>query len=174
MFALVISCLTASSLSWFMDLTFQVPMQYFCIQHQTFLASITSHIHNWVLFLLWLHPFILFFFFFRYNICLLFICDLRYNKLHIFKACDLISLIICVYLWHCHHSQGNESFHHPPEVLLPYASHPCLYHGPQKVSCLLLQVTLHDLDILLYHWFSVWSIFFVVFLSPFFLTFWLF
>ena len=24
------------------------------------LASITSHIHNWVLFLLWLHPFILF------------------------------------------------------------------------------------------------------------------
>ena len=23
------------------------------------LASITSHVHNWVLFLLWLHPFIL-------------------------------------------------------------------------------------------------------------------
>ena len=34
-----------------------------CSSHQFFtasdLASITSHIHNWVLFLLWLHPFIL-------------------------------------------------------------------------------------------------------------------
>ena len=41
-----------------MDLTFQVPMQYCSLQHQDF-ASITSHIHNWVLFLLWLYPFIL-------------------------------------------------------------------------------------------------------------------
>ena len=39
-----------------MDLTFQVPMQYCSLQHWT---SITSHIHNWVLFLLWLHLFIL-------------------------------------------------------------------------------------------------------------------
>ena len=48
MFALVI-CLTTSSLPWFMDLTFQVPMQYCSLQHWT---SITSHIHNWVFFLL--------------------------------------------------------------------------------------------------------------------------
>ena len=41
-----------------MDLTFQVPMQYCSLQHQT-LPSITSYIHNWVLFLLWLHAFIL-------------------------------------------------------------------------------------------------------------------
>ena len=40
-----------------MDLTFQVPMQY-CSFTASDLASITSHIHNWVLFLLWLHPFI--------------------------------------------------------------------------------------------------------------------
>ena len=33
-------------------------MQYCSVQHQT-LASITSHIHSWVLFLLWLHPVIL-------------------------------------------------------------------------------------------------------------------
>ena len=33
-------------------------MQYCTLQHQTF-ASITSHIHNWVLFLLWVHLFIL-------------------------------------------------------------------------------------------------------------------
>ena len=33
-------------------------MQYCSLQHQT-LTSITSHIHNWVLFLLWLHLFIL-------------------------------------------------------------------------------------------------------------------
>ena len=35
-----------------MDQTFQVPMQ-------QDLASITIHIHNWLLFLLWFHPFIL-------------------------------------------------------------------------------------------------------------------
>ena len=33
-------------------------MQYCCLKYQT-LLSITSHIHNWVLFLLWVHPFIL-------------------------------------------------------------------------------------------------------------------
>ena len=57
MFTLAISCLITSNLPWFMDLTFQVPMQYCsysigpCFYHQ-------SHPH-WVLFLLWLHPFIL-------------------------------------------------------------------------------------------------------------------
>ena len=40
-----------------MDLIFQVPIQYCSFQHQT--TSSTSHIHNWVLFLLWLHLFIL-------------------------------------------------------------------------------------------------------------------
>ena len=41
-----------------MDLTFQVPMQYCSLQHQTLLPSpVTST--NWVLFLLWLHLFIL-------------------------------------------------------------------------------------------------------------------
>ena len=39
-----------------MDRTFQVPMQYCSLSNVT---SITSHIQNWVLFLLWLHPFIL-------------------------------------------------------------------------------------------------------------------
>ena len=39
-----------------MDLTFQVPLQYCSLQHRT---SITSHIHNWALFLLWLCVFIL-------------------------------------------------------------------------------------------------------------------
>ena len=57
-FTLVISCLTTSNLPWFMDLTFQVPMQYCSLQHWTF-SSITSHIHNWLVFLLWLYLFIL-------------------------------------------------------------------------------------------------------------------
>ena len=39
MFALAISCLTTSNLPWFMDLTFQVPMQYCCLQHRTLLPS---------------------------------------------------------------------------------------------------------------------------------------
>ena len=39
MFTLAISCLTTSNLCWFMDLTFQVPMQYCSLQHQTLLLS---------------------------------------------------------------------------------------------------------------------------------------
>ena len=39
MFTLAISCLTTSNLPWFMDLTFQVPVQYCCLQHWTLLLS---------------------------------------------------------------------------------------------------------------------------------------
>ena len=39
MFTLAIYCLTTSNLPWFMDLTFQVPMQYYSLQHQTLLPS---------------------------------------------------------------------------------------------------------------------------------------
>ena len=38
MFTLAISSLTTSHLPWFMDLTFQVPMQYCSLQHQTWLS----------------------------------------------------------------------------------------------------------------------------------------
>ena len=38
-FTLAISCLTTSNLLWFMDLTFQVPMQYCSLQHRTLLPS---------------------------------------------------------------------------------------------------------------------------------------
>ena len=38
-FTLAISCLTTSNLPWFMDLTFQVPMQYCSWQHRTLLLS---------------------------------------------------------------------------------------------------------------------------------------
>ena len=38
-FTLAISCLTASNLPWFMDLTFQVPMQHCSLQHRTLLLS---------------------------------------------------------------------------------------------------------------------------------------
>ena len=42
-FTLAISCMTTSNLPWFMDLTFQVPMQYCSLQHQTLLlSSVTS------------------------------------------------------------------------------------------------------------------------------------
>ena len=58
MFTLAISCLTTSNLPWFMDLTFQVPM-HCCSYSIRFYLYITSHIHNWVLFLLWLCLFIL-------------------------------------------------------------------------------------------------------------------
>ena len=58
MSTLAISCLTTSNLPWFLDLTFQVPMQLLLFTASD-LASITTHIHSWVLFLLWLHPFIL-------------------------------------------------------------------------------------------------------------------
>ena len=39
MFTLAISCLSTSSLPWFMNLTFQVPMQYCTLQHRTLLLS---------------------------------------------------------------------------------------------------------------------------------------
>ena len=39
MFTLAISCVTTSNLPWFMDLTFQVPMQYCSLQHRTLLLS---------------------------------------------------------------------------------------------------------------------------------------
>ena len=38
-FTLAVSCLTTSNLPWFMDLTFQVPMQYCSLQHRTLLLS---------------------------------------------------------------------------------------------------------------------------------------
>ena len=39
MFTLAISCLTTSNLPWFTGLTFQVPLQYCSLQHQTLLPS---------------------------------------------------------------------------------------------------------------------------------------
>ena len=39
MITLAISCLTPSNLPWFIDLTFQVPMQYCSLQHWTLLPS---------------------------------------------------------------------------------------------------------------------------------------
>ena len=39
---LAISCLTTSNLPWLMDLTFQVPMQYCSLQHQTLLLSLVT------------------------------------------------------------------------------------------------------------------------------------
>ena len=39
MFTLAISYLTTSNLPWFMDLTFQVPVQYCSLQHQTLFPS---------------------------------------------------------------------------------------------------------------------------------------
>ena len=38
-FALAISCLTTSNLPWFMDITFQIPMLYCHLQHETLLLS---------------------------------------------------------------------------------------------------------------------------------------
>ena len=58
MFNLAISCLITSNLPWFMDPN--IPGSYaifFCTALD--FTSIPSHIHNWVLFSLWLHLFIL-------------------------------------------------------------------------------------------------------------------
>ena len=57
MFSLPIYCLTTSNLPWFMDILGSYAILLFTVSD---LASITSHIPTWVLFLLWLHPFILF------------------------------------------------------------------------------------------------------------------
>ena len=44
MFTLAVSCLTTSDLSWFMDLIFQVCMQYCSLQHQILLSSADTSI----------------------------------------------------------------------------------------------------------------------------------
>ena len=41
-FTLAISCLTTSNLPWLLDLTFQVPIQYCSLQHQTLLPSLVT------------------------------------------------------------------------------------------------------------------------------------
>ena len=56
-FTLAISYLTTSNLPWFMDLTFQVPMQYCSLQHWPCFYH-QSHPQLGIV-LLWLHPFIL-------------------------------------------------------------------------------------------------------------------
>ena len=58
MFTLVISCLTTSNLDLFTDLT-NLGSYATLLSTASNLPSITSPIHNWVLSLLWLHPFIL-------------------------------------------------------------------------------------------------------------------
>ena len=61
MFTFVISCLTTSNLHWFMDLTFQVPMQYCSLQHRTLLLSpVPSTTGFFFFFFFWLHPFLLY------------------------------------------------------------------------------------------------------------------
>ena len=53
-FILSISCLTTSNIPWFMNV---IPRSYAILLFTaSALASITSHIHNWILFLLWFHP----------------------------------------------------------------------------------------------------------------------
>ena len=47
MFALTISCFTTSNLPLFMDLTFQVPMQYCSLQHQNLLPSLLTSTTRW-------------------------------------------------------------------------------------------------------------------------------
>ena len=58
MFTLAISCLTTSNLPWFIALMFQVPYAILLFIASDF-NSISSHIHNRVLFVQWLHLFIL-------------------------------------------------------------------------------------------------------------------
>ena len=43
MFILAISHLTTSNMPWFMDLTFQFPMQYCSLQHWTLLSSLITY-----------------------------------------------------------------------------------------------------------------------------------
>ena len=46
-FTLVISCLITSNLTWFMDLTFHVPMQYCSLQHRILVLSPVPFTTEW-------------------------------------------------------------------------------------------------------------------------------
>ena len=59
MFTLAISCLNTSNLPWFMDNQGNIPGSYAILLFiGSDFTSITSHIHNWAMFLLWLSLFI--------------------------------------------------------------------------------------------------------------------
>ena len=47
MFILAIFCLTTSNLPWFMDLTFQVPVQCCSLQHRTLFPSHVTYTYRW-------------------------------------------------------------------------------------------------------------------------------
>ena len=47
MFTLAVFYLTSSNLPWFIDLTFQVPMQYCSLQHRTLLPSLVTSTTGW-------------------------------------------------------------------------------------------------------------------------------
>ena len=47
-FTLAISCLTTSNWPWFMNLTFQVPMQYGSLQHRTLLSPPDTSTTEWL------------------------------------------------------------------------------------------------------------------------------
>ena len=59
-FTLTISCWTTSNLPWFMELTFQVPMQYCFLQHQTSLPSPVTSTTGRCFHFVWFCLFILF------------------------------------------------------------------------------------------------------------------
>ena len=82
-FILAISCLTISNLPWFMDLTFHIPaILFFTVSEFT---SQTSHIHNWVLFWLWLHSFWSYFFtVLQQHIGLLLTCGIHLSVSYLF------------------------------------------------------------------------------------------
>ena len=46
-FTVASSCLTTSNLPWFMDLTFQVPMQYYSLQHRMLLPLPVTSTAGW-------------------------------------------------------------------------------------------------------------------------------
>ena len=89
-FTLVIYSLTTSNLSWFMDLTFQFPMQYCSLQRQTLLSPpVTST--TGVVFALALSPFFLEFFLHWSPVACWVPTDLRCSSFSV--------LCFCLFIW---------------------------------------------------------------------------
>ena len=135
MFTLSISYLTTFNLLWFMDLTFQVPNIVF---YSIGLTSITSHIHNWILFSRWLHFFIV-----SGVISPLFSSSILGEfifRCHIFLPfCTVHGVLKAIILkWFALPSSGGPWFvrtlHHDPSILGGPTQHGSCFHWVRQGS----------------------------------------
>ena len=117
-FTLVISYLTTSNLPWFMDLTFQVPMQYFSLQHRTLLLSPVTSTTGYCFCFGSIPSFFLELFLHWSPVAYWAPTHLGSSSFSILSFCLCIN--ICEYRWSCFNSSVPHSKYYPIHILLQF------------------------------------------------------